>query len=208
MRFGVFVYDGVEPIDLAVFGVLSMARRVAPGISMTTVAPEAGPVELANGLVVQAAHGLAQPPGLDALVVTGGPGWQAQCRHAPTLDYLRAAAAQGVLLASACTGAMILAAAGVLDGHAATTKKEVVAGAEVPPLDLLAQRHPAVRAVPARLVDGGEVVTGGGVTLCIDLTLHLLERLLGGEVADETARILEYRAARAANRQALATLVR
>ena len=54
MKFGIFIYDGVEPIDLATFGVLSMARRIAPQISICTIAPQAGMVELANGLKVAA----------------------------------------------------------------------------------------------------------------------------------------------------------
>ena len=52
MQFGIFIYDDVEPIDLATFGVLSMARRIAPEISICTIAPRAGPVALANGLKV------------------------------------------------------------------------------------------------------------------------------------------------------------
>src|SRR5687768_11185947 len=62
MRFAIFIYEGVEPIDLATFGVLSMARRVAPEIEAFTVARAAGPVTLANGLVVLAQHGLADCP--------------------------------------------------------------------------------------------------------------------------------------------------
>jgi hypothetical protein len=52
VQFGIFIYDGVEPIDLATFGVLSMARRIAPEIAICTIAPRAGPVALANGLKV------------------------------------------------------------------------------------------------------------------------------------------------------------
>ncbi len=201
MRFGVFIYDGVEPIDLATFGVLSMARRIAPELGVTTIAPAAGAVTLANGLQVVAAHGIDAPPPLDALIVTGGPGWQVQAAHAPTLAYLRATARTAVV-ASVCTGGMILAASGLLDGLKATTKREVVAGQEVPPIALLRERHPLVNVVEARVVDNGRIVTGGGVSLCIDATLHLLARLLGPHVADETARILEYRHALAANRAA------
>jgi transcriptional regulator GlxA family with amidase domain len=201
MRFGVFIYDGVEPIDLATFGVLSMARRIAPQISIATLAPAAGTVTLANGLQVLAGHGIDAPPPLDALIVTGGPGWQAQAAHAPTLAYLRAAS-QRAVVASVCTGGMILAASGLLDGLQATTKCEVVAGQEIPPVALMRERHPLVDVVERRVVDTGRIVTGGGVSLCIDVTLHLLARLVGQHVADETARILEYRHALAANRAA------
>jgi transcriptional regulator GlxA family with amidase domain len=206
MHFGIFIYDGVEPIDLGTYGVLSMARRVAPQIEIATVAAQAGPVRLASGLEVLARHGIDDAPDFDALIVTGGPGWEAQCRHRPTLDYLRRRAAAGRLLAAVCTGGMILAASGVLDGRIATTKQEVIAGREVSPLSRLRAEYPRVDARPALIADSGTVVTGGGVTLCIDVTLYLLERLLGAEVAFETARIMEYSAARAANRTRLPTL--
>jgi len=65
-------------------------------------------------------------------------------------------------------------------------------------------RYPKVHAVEAPLVDEGRLITAGGVSLCIDATLHLLERMLGAEVASETARILEYTTARSANQRAWA----
>ena len=200
MRFAIFIYEGVEPIDLATFGVLSMARRVAPEIEVFTVAREAGPVALASGLVALAQYGARDCPAAEAIIVTGGPGWQQAAADAATLDFLRGYC-PGRITASVCTGAMILAAAGILDGHRATTKREVI-GAEVPPVDVLRERYPRVKVEQALLVDDGPVVTGGGVTLCIDATLHLIERTLGARVAAETARILEYTTARAANARA------
>lgn len=206
MRFAVLIYDGVEPVDLATYGVLSMARRIAPAISAFTVAPRAGVVNLANGLRVLADHGFDDCPAADALIVTGGPGWGEQCASADTLEFIRAYG-QGKVVAGVCTGAMILAAAGVLDGRMATTKREV-AGAEVAPTRLMRERHPGIRVMEgASLVDCGAVVTGGGVTLGIDATLHLLARLVGAEVADETARIMEYTRAWRANREALPVIV-
>ncbi len=208
MHFGIFIYEGVEPIDLATFGVLSMARRVAPQLRISTVAPTQGAVRLSNDLEVQANFSVSNAPAFDALIVTGGPGWEAQCKHAPTLDYLRRTTKANTIVASVCTGGMILAASGVLDGLSATTKKEVIEGREVPPLLRMREEYPKVDAQTALLVDSGRIITGGGVTLCIDLTLHLLERLLGADVAAETARIMEYTTAREANRRQLQTIVR
>jgi transcriptional regulator GlxA family with amidase domain len=206
MRFGVLIYDGVEPVDLATYGVLSMARRVAPEISIFTVAPEKGAVEFANGLTVLADHGFDNCPDCDALIVTGGPGWMEQARSNATLEFLRRYRPRRVM-AGVCTGGMIMAAAGLLDGRKATTKREVV-GAEVPPARLLRERHPSVDVVDsAGLVDCGSIVTGGGVTLGIDATLHVLAKLLGQQVADETARIMEYSRAWRANREAMPVLV-
>jgi hypothetical protein len=66
MRFAVFIYEGVEPVDLATYGVLSMAPRIAPEISMFTVAPRAGVLAMANGLRVVADHGFAGCPPAEA----------------------------------------------------------------------------------------------------------------------------------------------
>lgn len=198
MQFGILIYDGVEPIDLATFGVLSMARRIRPDITLCTIAPEAGVVTLSNGLRVLADHGIATAPACDVIIVTGGPGWTAQVEAAPMLAFLRARAVD-TLLASVCTGGMILGASGVLDGRVATTKREVVPP-ERPPIAVMRERWPAIDAREASLVDTGTIVTSGGVSLCIDATLHLLHRLFGAEMANETARILEYQRARDANR--------
>lgn len=204
MRAAILIYPDAEPIDLATFGVLSMARRVAPQISMFTVAEKAGAVPLANGLRVVADHGYDDAPDADVLIITGGAGWQQQVQTHATLDYIRRCSKR-TSVAAVCTGGMILAAAGVLDGCAATTKREVF-GREVSPLELMRQRYPAIRALDARLVDCGRVLTGGGVTLCIDMTLYLIERFLGAQVARETARIIEYSAALEANEARLPTV--
>ncbi len=204
MLFGIFVYDGVEPIDLATFGVLSMARRIAPQIGICTIAPKAGMVRLSNGLDVVAQFGIEDAPACEIVIVTGGPGWEDQSRSPETLAYIRQVHASGKI-ASVCTGAMILAASGVLDGTAATTKR-AVAAPEVSPLERMRDMHSRIDVREATIVDTGAIVTGGGVSLCIDTTLHILEKMLGEQVADETARILEYQRARKANRDADAFL--
>jgi transcriptional regulator GlxA family with amidase domain len=205
MRFGIFIYDGAEPIDLATFGVLSMARRVAPDIEICTIAPAAGTVALANGLRVVAEHGIADAPACDVVIVTGGPGWVRQTEAPATLAYLRRVRASGRRIASVCTGGMILAAAGLLGGGPATTKRETVPP-EIPPISLMRKRYPDIDVRAALLIDRGDgVVTGGGVALCIDTTLYLLAELLGREVAEETARILEYSRAWRVNREGFAS---
>ncbi len=85
MLFGIFIYDGVEPIDLATFGVLSMARRIAPQIKICTIAPEAGIVRLSNGLEVVAQFGIEDAPVCNIVIVTGGPGWESQPQSPATL---------------------------------------------------------------------------------------------------------------------------
>jgi transcriptional regulator GlxA family with amidase domain len=206
VKFGIFIYDGVEPIDLATFGVLSMARRIAPDIAICTIAPRAGEVALANGLKVTADYGIDGAPACDIVIVTGGPGWMEQAKAPATLDYIRRVHASS-RIASVCTGGMILAASGVLDGGPATTKREVVPP-ETPPISVMRDSYPQIDVREAMLVEGPKgVVTGGGVTLCIDTTLFLIADLLGDHVADETARILEYSRAWRANRAAFAPVL-
>ena len=153
VRFGVFIYDGVEPIDLATYGVLSMARRIAPDIAICTIAPEAGPVALANGLKVSADFGIDNAPPCDLVIVTGGPGWPAQAQAQATLDYIRRVHASG-RIASVCTGGMILAASGILNDGPATTKREVVAP-EKSPLEVMRATYPHIDVREAMLVERG-----------------------------------------------------
>ena len=203
MRFGIFIYDGVEPIDLATYGVLSMARRIAPMIQVCTIAPNAGITLLSNGLRVVADFGIDNAPPCDLVIVTGGPGWSAQAKSSATLDYVRKVYASSTI-ASVCTGSMILAASGILNDGAATTKREVVEP-ESSPLEVMRASYPRIEVEEAMLVDSGSVVTGGGVSRCIDTTLYLLAKMAGESIADETARIMEYRRARRANRDEFAS---
>ena len=204
MLFGIFIYDGVEPIDLATFGVLSMARRIDPLIRICTIAPNAGIVRLSNGLDVVAQFGIDDAPVCDIVIVTGGPGWEEQSRSPATLAYIRRIHMSNKV-ASVCTGAMILAASGILDGTAATTKRAVVPP-EISPLKRMRDMYSGIDVREAPMIDTDTVVTGGGVSLCIDTTLHILGKMLGEQVADATARILEYQRARDANRNAEAFL--
>ena len=197
MLFGILIYDGVEPIDLATFGVLSMARRIRADIEICTIAPVAGVTTLANGLRVLADYGIGDAPAIDVLVVAGGPGWPAQSRSPDMLAFVRRQADR-VPVVSVCTGSMILAASGVLDGKSATTKREVVPP-EIAPLDRLRAEYPRVNVCAASLVDEGRIITGGGVSFCIDTMLYLLEILFGADMAAEVARTIEYQRAWQAN---------
>jgi transcriptional regulator GlxA family with amidase domain len=197
---GVLIYEGVEPIDIGgTVGVVSMARRVVPNVEATVIARHPGPVRLAGGLTVLADHGIGTAPPCDAVIVCGGPGWPEAAADPALLSYLRGLRPDGV--ASVCTGALILAASGVLDGRSATTRRHAVGQETVAPLDLLA-RTGRIQSREAAVVDD-TVVTGGGVSLAIDVTLYLLGRLYGEPAAAEIAQVMEYDRALAANRAVL-----
>jgi transcriptional regulator GlxA family with amidase domain len=207
VAFAILAYDGIEPIDIgATYGVLSMAKRLAPELRFFVVSKSGGELAMANGLRLLPDHSFADCPSADVLMVLGGPGWQAASDDPSILAFIDKFYRCEGTVAGVCTGGMVLGAAGLLDGHSATTKREIIDG-ETRPLDLLAQRHPSVRAIEARVVDTGSILTGGGVSLGIDMTLHLVQRFLGGKIAEETARILEYRHAWKANGAALRDVV-
>jgi len=200
--FGIVVYDGVEPIDIGgTVGVISMARRVLPAIESVTIAETAGPVELAGGLSIIAQAGFVDAPVCDVVMVCGGPGWRRETANPAMLDFLRKPSTAQVT--SVCTGAMILGAAGLLDGKMATTRRSAVGSEAQSPLQELASFAPTSRAQAAAVVDDGAVVTGGGVSLAIDATLYLIGKIYGEDARAEVAQVIEYDRAYDANRAAL-----
>jgi transcriptional regulator GlxA family with amidase domain len=202
--FGVLIYPDVEPIDIGgTAGVLSMASRVLPNLRYTTIARDAGPVRLSGGLIVQAEHGFATAPPCDVVIVCGGPGWLGAAADTALVAYLRGLEPTGV--ASVCTGALILAASGLLDGRAATTRRHAAGQEAIAPLSRLAQGT-NIRPAEAAVVDDG-VVTSGGVSLAIDATLYLLGRRYGHDAAVRVAALIEYDRAYAANRAALGHMI-
>jgi transcriptional regulator GlxA family with amidase domain len=203
VRFGVIVYDGVEPIDIGgTVGVLSMARRLLPNIEAVLIAAKAGTVTLASELTIVVPNGFDDAPSCDVHIVCGGPGWRAEVTNEQMLAFLQRQRPEA--LASVCTGALILAAAGVLDGRCATTRRVAVGNEDKAPLQLL-QNYAGIEPHEAVVVDSG-IVTGGGVSLAIDTTLYLIGRFYGNSARDEVARLIEYDRAYAANYAALGTL--
>ncbi len=195
---GIFIFDGVELLDFAgpydVFASVRLdpsERSRRPGeeesapFNVFTLARVASPVTTMGGLRVIPQHTLADAPRIDVLVVPGGYGTRALLDDEEILGWLRESAATAKLVTSVCTGSLLLAKAGLLDGRRATTHWSA--------LDLLASMGRAITVErEVRVVVDG-VITSAGVASGIDMAFTVVERLHGKVLADETARCIEYR---------------
>lgn len=190
MNVQIVLFNGFDELDaIAPHEIWQMARDLKPGLDVQLVTLDGTKdITAANGLAVKANGqlGAIKP---DLIVVPGG-GWLTRAPTGAWAEAQRGALPaklaqmhrEGVIMASVCTGAMLLAAAGLLKNRPATTNS----GA----LDALAAT--GAHVVPARVVDDGDVITAGGITCGLDLTLWLVERFISPEAAHTLEGRLEY----------------
>lgn len=177
------LFPGFEMLDAC--GPMEIWGSLKDRITLVTVAKTAGSVGSAQGVDMVARHSFTDCPKLDLLLVPGGSGVKRLLKDEETLAWLRQRSAGCEITMSVCNGASILAAAGLLDGRPATTNKAYWKMATKP--------GPDVKWVPrARWVDDGNVVTSSGVSAGIDMTLHVVSRLLGLPAAERMADEIEH----------------
>ena len=182
----IVVVPGVQTLDVAgPAEAFSIATRFHGGdYEVRVVTPDGRPARGTSGLTLGADDAIAGVRGaVDTLVVAGGEGVFAAAQDERLIAWLRGASAHARRTASVCTGAFLLAAAGLLDGRRATTHWAWC--------DRLAERHPAVTVERDPIfVRDGDVATSAGVTAGMDLALALIEEDHGPEAALATARSL------------------
>jgi len=191
---GIFLFEQVEVLDFAgPFEVFSTAARLearaVPGgpapFTVTTIGCQAGKVTARGGLRVLAQYGLADHPELGVLLIPGGI-VDGPIQDAQVIDWLRGIAGSVDWMASICTGAFLLAAAGLLEGQDATTHWE--------DLEEFEESFPGVHVKSSiRWTDNGRILTSAGISAGIDMCLHLLTRIAGEDLALATARQMDYR---------------
>ncbi|MGF6884251.1 putative intracellular protease/amidase [Nocardia sp. GAS34] len=181
MQIAIVLYDRFTALDAV--GPYEVLSRI-PGAETVFVAEQAGPVRNDNGgtLGLVADRTLDEVDRPDIVLVPGGPGQTAQMDNARLLDWLRAADATSTWTTSVCTGSLLLAAAGLLDGRRATSHWLA--------LDTL----PEFGASPTseRVVFDGKYVTAAGVSSGIDMGLTLLGRICGDDHAMAVQLLTEY----------------
>jgi len=174
---------GASPFELGVvcevFG-LERPELGVPWYTFQVVAGEVGPLCTSVGFVIDTPYGLERLPEADTVIITA---WHDIDRTPPAdlLRALQAAHSRGARMVSVCSGAFLLAAAGLLDGRRATTHWRFAAD--------LARRYPKIEVDPRVLyIDDGDVLTSAGTAAGIDLCLHIVRRDYGSEVANAVAR--------------------
>jgi transcriptional regulator GlxA family with amidase domain len=185
---GILLFENVEELDaMGPWEVLSYWTLTHPedGYEVRMLAATLEPVTCAKGLRVLPDIALSESPALEVLIYPGGQGTRQRLKDPDELEWLRAQRETVPLLTSVCTGALVYAAAGILQGRPATTHWMS--------LDHLAELDPSIQVQPeARFVDDGDVITAAGVSAGIDMALHLVDRLAGRERAIEVRRGIQY----------------
>lgn len=187
-RIGIFVFDGAEELDfVGPWEVLAMWARTWPddGAEVFTLSRLEGVVECAKGLRVVCDHTWETAPPIDVLVYPGGRGTRRHLGDRAIRDWVRSQHQAGSLMTSVCTGSLVYADAGLLDGRPATTHWGS--------LQSLARLGTAIEVRPDdRFVDDGDVITAAGVSAGIDMALHLVARLHSPQRAREVRRAIQY----------------
>jgi transcriptional regulator GlxA family with amidase domain len=187
MRIAIAVFEGAEELDfVGPWEVLAAWRFLYPDdVDLVLIGETSAAVTCAKGLRVIPETSWDAPGDVDVLVYPGGRGTRPQLGDESIQARLRTLMERGTLMTSVCTGALVFADAGLLDGRPATTYWS--AFDELLPLGRNIEAQPA-----ARFVDDGEVVTAAGVSAGIDMALHLVGRLGSPEKAREVRRYIQY----------------
>lgn len=186
---GILAFEDMEVLDYAgPYEVFNLAGEYSPeqGLQVQAIGLTDGPVTGRGGFTVLPRASIANCASPDIVVIPGGAGTRPLLREKDALDWVRSAAMEAEMVLSVCSGALVLAAAGLLDDRRATTHH----GA----FQELAALSPSTEIITGRrFVQASERVwTSAGVSAGIDLALHAVELLIGAGVRDEVSREMEW----------------
>lgn len=189
----IYVYDNVEVLDFAgPYEVFTCATRVkgldgldkSPAFKVFTVSSGLSAVYARAGLRITPDYDLVEHPDIDVLIIAGGVVTE-ELNKADVINWITKTAGEAKLTASVCTGAFLLAKAGLLENKQVTTHWEDQQD--------LQEMFPNIDVIPdRRWVDAGNIITSGGISAGIDMSLHIVERLMGRSLAERTARQMEF----------------
>jgi transcriptional regulator GlxA family with amidase domain len=184
----ILIFDDVEVLDFAgPFEVFSVTDELKDYkiFNVFAVALTENPIRARNGLSVNPDYALVNSPKPDILIVPGGDGTRRLLKQSAVLEWILNTVRGAEFVLSVCSGALLLAKVGILEGLRATTHHQV--------FDELASLAPNTHIVSdQRYVDNGSVITSAGISAGIDMSLYVVEKMLGKDYARETAAYMEY----------------
>jgi transcriptional regulator GlxA family with amidase domain len=191
MNIGIYIYDQAEVLDFSgPFEVFSVANRLAKlGWSIWLIGVSENLVEARGAFKVMPHYSIQNVPALDLLIVVGGVHPE-EVHKREVIDWITETAEKVQVVASICTGAFLLAEAGLLDSLEVTTHWEEI-------LDLQ-RNYPNLQVREGvRWIEQGKLFTAAGISAGIDLSLELVSKFAGEELAERTAQQMEYAWSRA-----------
>jgi len=187
---GILLFNEVEVLDFAgpfeVFSLAAALSITAKPFSVKTISEDGNLITARNGLKVYPDYSFSNHPPLDIVIIPGGYGAEeTEINNPNVISWIQKQHASAKITASVCTGALLLAKAGILDGRKATTHWMDI--------NRLEKEFPAVQVERnVKFVDEGTIFTSGGISAGINLSFYLLTKLLGKEAAVQTAERMEY----------------
>ncbi len=188
LKVGIFIFNEVEVLDFAgPFEVFSLARKDDVMLcEIVTIGEKLEIITARNGLQVMPSCQFSEGRNFDIIIIPGGYGAEEiEIKKPIVIEWIKQQHAKVKILASVCTGALLLAECGLLDYKSATTHWM--------DLDRLQRDYPNVNVLNGcKFVDEGQIITSGGISAGINMSFCILQKLFGVEVAKETAKRMEY----------------
>ncbi len=185
---GIFLFNEVEVLDFAgPFEVFSITKvHEEKPFTVYTVSQNGEMITARNGLKVQPDYSIEDLPPVDILLIPGGKGVREnEVKNDIVINWIRQQMKEVKLMTSVCTGALLLAKAGLLDGLKATTHWASI--------QTFKKDFPNVEVMEnVKFVDEGHIITSAGISAGINMSFHIVKNLLGVEVAEDTAKSMEY----------------
>jgi transcriptional regulator GlxA family with amidase domain len=191
---GILLFNDVEVLDFAgPFEVFSVAKEVGKHregkqlFNVATIAEKRNLITATGGLQIKPHATIDNHPPLDILIIPGGWGTRRERKNKKLLDWITEQDKRTTITASVCTGAFLLAETNLLAGKQVTTHWNSI--------EWMKQNYPNIQIIATkRIVDEGHIITSAGVSAGIDMSMHIVERIYGKDIAQWTAKRMEYTA--------------
>jgi len=188
MNIGIYIYENAEVLDFVgpfeVFSVASRFLEESKKFNVLLISEKDEQVTARGGFKVNSNHIFENAPNIDVLIVVGGV-HNKELEKGDVIKWIKKSSINAKLTASVCTGAFLLAEANIITTHKVTTHWEDI--------DDLQSSYPSLKVISnKRWIDEGNVVTSGGISAGIDMSLHLVSKIYGEELALKTAKQMEF----------------